>query len=316
MFSSAILHWLRSALLDRRLASGNEMVSGSQTLGLAVGLLMLIGLVGCAQPLSTPAADRLVQRNETMALPTEAPTTAPSPVNTRVLPLQTFTVVPTSPLTPTMTPIPAEVRGLVVEALDGDSIAVVLQGDPPSRIYQVHYLGIEAPPNSPGTPWGTVAFETNRKLTNLKAVRLVQDQTGLDEAGHLWRYVYVGDELLSIILVEQGLARANIVEPDTRFRAEIEEAEARAREGRLGLWSNQPPTPTPPRTQPTPPEGEATSAPDTPSLATTATPVTTTTVTAPAVTGEADDSRDSASENDAPTDEAPTAEGTAETENQ
>lgn len=311
MSSFTVLHWLRSTLLDWRLRRGRNVVSNSQTLGIGVGLLLLVVLVGCAQPLPTPSSTGLVQRTGTAVLPTEVPTTVPSPVNTRVLPQQTFTVVPTSPLSPTMTAIPSDVRGLAVEALDGDSIAVVLQGDPPGRVYQVHYLGIEAPPNSPDTPWGTVAFETNRRLTSLKAVRLVQDQTEVDEKGHLWRYVYVGDELLSIILVEQGLARANVVEPDTRFMAEIEEAEARAKEGRLGLWSNQPPTPTPPRTQPIATEAEATAAPDTPSPAatvtTTGTPVTTATVTISAATGEADDSSGPAVEND-----TPTAEGTAE----
>lgn len=309
-----ILYRLRAALLDRQIWPGRRVVSNGQTLGLSVGLLVLVILVGCGQsPATPPVSTGLVQRAETVALPTQAPTTAPSPANTRVMPLQTFTAVPTSPLTPTITAIPAEVRGLVVETLDGDSIAVVLQGDPPSRVYQVHYLGIEAPPNSPETPWGTVVFETNRKLTNLKVVRLVQDQTDIDEAGHLWRYVYVGDELLSIILVEQGLARANIVEPDTRFQAEIEEAEARARQGRLGLWSNQPPTPTPPRASPTPAGGEATLTP----AAATTTPTTsavtaTVTVTIPTTTSEAGDAGGGAAiENDA----TPT-QGTAETENQ
>lgn len=305
MSTFTVLHWLRSTLVDGRLRSGCNVFRCSQTLGIGLGLLLLVVLVGCAQPLTTPAPTGLLQRTGTAVLPTEVPTTAPSPVNTRVLPLQTMTVVPTSPLSPTMTAIPSEVNGLVVEALDGDSIAVVLQGDPPSRIYHVRYLGIEAPPNSPDSPWGTVAFETNRRLTTLKAVRLVQDETGMDEEGQLWRYVYVGDELLSIILVEQGLARANVVEPDTRFKAEIEEAEARAKAGRLGLWSDQAPTSTPPRTQPVATESEITPAPASPSptaAATTAgTPVITATATVSSVaTGEADDNGP-AVENETPT---------------
>lgn len=303
-----VLHWLNAFQPNWQRWHRHNVMSSSQTLGIGVALLMLVVLVGCAQPLSTPASTGLVQRSETVVLPTEVPTTAPSPISTRVMPLQTFTAVPTSPLTPTITAIPAEVRGLVVETIDGDSIAVVLQGDPPSRIYQVNYLGIEAPANSPDSPWGKVAYETNRKLANLKVVRLVQDQTNVDEEGHLWRYVYVGDQLLSIILVEQGLARANVVEPDTRFKAEIEEAEARAKAGRLGLWSNQPPTPTPQRTQPIATAEETTPAPASPSpritVTITSTTVTTATGTVPAATSEPGGP---AIEND-----TPTAVGTAE----
>ena len=76
-------------------------------------------------------------------------------------------------------------------------------------------------------------------------VRLVRDKSDFDDEGRLLRYVYVDHELLSIILTEQGLARAAITQPDTRFEAEILEAEARARDGKLGLWGDSPPqTPT------------------------------------------------------------------------
>ena len=69
---------------------------------------------------------------------------------------------------------------------DGDTIAVVMAGDPPSRVYTVRYLGIDAPPNEPDSPWGRVAYETNRKLTNLKAVRLVRDQSAVGRGPRPW----------------------------------------------------------------------------------------------------------------------------------
>ncbi len=267
---STTLHRLKSRLID------NPRLLRLLSIGLSFGIIGCF-LLGCGQSPASTASSGAAFRDATVALPTEVPTLAPSPVNTRVMPLEEFTSVPTSAITPTITPIPDEVRALVVEVINGDTIGVVMQGDPPSRIYEVRYLGIEAPPNAPNTPWGSVAYESNRKLTNLKVVRLVRDQTDFDDEGRLLRYVYVGDELLSIILAEQGLARANIVEPDTRFQAEIEEAEARARDGRLGLWG-QPPTPTPPRSQPVTPEAEATPEPEaTPSatVVNTATPAST-----------------------------------------
>lgn len=204
-----------------------------------VFLLFLSGLVGCVQ--ATPATPGAVYRAETVVLPTGGPTPKPTPLSTRVIPLEALTPAPT----PTITPLPDEVRALVVDIIDGDTITVVMDGDPPGLTYTVRYLGIDAPPNTASIPWGVVAFEANRKLTNGRVVRLERDQTDVDSDGNLLRYVFLDDALLSITLAEQGLARANIVEPDTRFQAEILEAEGQAKAGQLGLWSNRPPTATP-----------------------------------------------------------------------
>ena len=194
-------------------------------------------LIGCGQTTKPVAQSDAPEK--TIALPTRASTLEATPTNTRVLSIESLTPAPT----PTITPIPDETQGVVVEVIDGRTIAVVMKGDPPSRIYVVRYLGIETP--SLNDPWGAVAYETNRKLVAFKGVRLIRDESDVDEEGRLLRYVYVGQELLSIILTEQGLARAAINQPDTRFEAEILEAETRAKEGKLGLWGGPPPTPTP-----------------------------------------------------------------------
>lgn len=197
----------------------------------AIGTFIVL-LTGCAQ--STPDLPGAVLREETVALPTGAPTLAPSPVNTRVMPVEALTPEPT----PTITPLPDEARGLVVEAIDGDTVAIVLEGDSPSQAYVVRYIGIDAPPID--DPWGAVAQETNRQMTNLKVVRLVKDETNFDDEGRLLRYVYIGDEMMSTFMAEQGLARADSIEPNTRFQNEIEAAESTARTSRLGLWGPSP----------------------------------------------------------------------------
>jgi micrococcal nuclease len=205
-----------------------------QTL-LIVAIIIL--LTGCGQTTNPTAQPDTPEK--TIALPTRASTLEATPTNTRVLSIESLTPAPT----PTITPIPDEAQGVVVEVIDGRTIAVVMKGDSPSRVYIVRYLGIETP--SLNDPWGAVAYETNRKLTSFKAVRLIRDKSNVDDEGRLLRYVYVGHELLSIILTEQGLARAAINQPDTRFETEILEAEARARDGELGLWGGAPPTPIP-----------------------------------------------------------------------
>ncbi len=196
-------------------------------------------LAGCAQGRAT-ALPGATSREATVVLPTQAPTSQPTPPNTRVLPIEVLTPPPS----PTITPIPDEVMGLVVNVIDGDTIAVVLDGDPGRQAYQVRYIGIDAPNNLSSDPWGVAAYETNKKLVNLKIVRLERDQSDFDAEGYLLRHVYFDNQLVSLALVEQGLARAAIEEPDTAFESEIVAAEAQAREARRGLWGPQPPTPT------------------------------------------------------------------------
>jgi micrococcal nuclease len=264
-------------------------------------LIVTIVLVGCQNSGAT-GSPGTVSGTGTFDLPTEQPTAAPSPVSTRVLPIEVLTPPPTA----TITPIPDETLGLVVNVIDGDTIAVVMDGDPMQRAYQVRYLGIDAPPNEPSSPWGVVAYETNRRLTNVKVVRLVRDQTDFDDEGHLLRHVYVDNQLLSVILAEQGLARAAAQAPNTQFEREIREAEAQAREEGLGLWGQQPPTPT---------AGPAAAAGETPT-AVTPTPVITGTLTTPTEeaepTGEAEATEEATAE---ATEEAtiePTSEATTE----
>lgn len=203
--------------------------------GVSALVIIAVVLVGCSQPGSSQSSGTT---REAFALPTKGPTAAPSPVSTRVMPLEVLTPPPTR----TITPIPDEALGLVVEVFDGETIAVVLDGDSANRAYQVRYIGIDAPDTA--TPWGTVAYETNRKLANLKVVRLVKDETDFSDDGYLLRYVYADNQMLNVLLAERGLAEADLEAPNTTFEADIEEAEARARQASLGIWSQTTPTPT------------------------------------------------------------------------
>jgi micrococcal nuclease len=207
---------------------------------LAIAALAGVILTGCGSII--PPVGQSVSQSQ-FELPTARPSVAPSPVSTRVMPTDSLT--PTA--IPSITPIPDEALGLVVEVFDGNTIAVVMNGDPMTLAYQVRYLGIEAPPNVPADPWGVVSYETNRDLTNLKVVRLVRDQTEFDEDGYLLRYVYVENQLVNSQLVELGLAKAAPKLPDIRFEKQIAAAEEKAKAARLGLWGPEPPTVTPTR---------------------------------------------------------------------
>jgi endonuclease YncB( thermonuclease family) len=164
----------------------------------------------------------------------------------------------------------------------------------------VRYIGVTAP--STDTAWGVVAQEVNRKLTSMKVARLVRDETDFDDEGNLLRYVYIGQQLMSVILAEQGLVRADITEPNSDFREEILEAEARAREAGLGLWG-APPTATPGRSR------AVTSTPI--RTATAPSPVSTPTVVeSPSPAGSATPAGESSTQADTPEPESATPEAT------
>lgn len=194
----------------------------------------------------------------TPVLPAAAATEPPTPTSTRVMD-NPWTATPI----PTKTPIPDEVLGLVADVLDGETLYVVLQGDSVGEGYTVRLLGIDTPPNSTTNPWGVVAVERLKAWLNGKAIRLVVDNTIVENERVLPRYLYLGDEMINLRMLELGLAEADVQTPDTTFKAEFEAAANEARSNRVGLWG---PDPT-----------------FTPAIAPTIT-ITTTTITAPAVT--------------------------------
>ncbi|MDM8527444.1 thermonuclease family protein [Anaerolineales bacterium HSG24] len=200
---------------------------------------ILLSLTACGEPATPkrPMAPLAVD-----VLPTADLNAIPTPTSTLVV----AQVTPTA--TPTVTPIPDEVKGFVVDVLDGDTIAVVMEGDSFQQAYVVRYIGVDAPEKTAKTPWGQVAYEQNRDYLQLKVVRLVRDQVDFDEDGNLLRYVYLGEQLVNLWLVENGLAKAISSEPNVAFRPTIGAGEVLAKESGLGLWG---PDPTPRRVHPT-----------------------------------------------------------------
>ncbi len=199
-----------------------------------VELLVILFIVTSCALENTEPLTGAIPRAATEILPTAVPSLQPTPKSTLVHPKTTPTI------TPTITPIPDEVAGLVVEVIDGNTLAVVMKGDRLNRPYLVRYLNIQVPPNTPDNPWGVVAYETNRAMTQLKVVRLVRDKPEIDQEGRLLRNIYLGKTLINASLVEQGLARAAISDTNSTSREEILAAEARAKAGNVGLWGPLP----------------------------------------------------------------------------
>jgi micrococcal nuclease len=129
-----------------------------------------------------------------------------------------------------------ETQITVTRVIDGDTIEVDIGG----TIYRVRYIGMDTPELDDERPefcaLAQEATRLNRQLVEGETVRLEQDISETDKYGRLLRYVYVGDTFVNAELVRQGLAWAEAYEPDTKYQDILEEAEAEARQDKIGIW--------------------------------------------------------------------------------
>lgn len=138
---------------------------------------------------------------------------------------------------------------LVTRVIDSDTIEVDIDG----TIYKVRYIGIDAPElDDKQAEYCTLAQEAtrlNRKLVEGKTVRLEKDISETDKYERLLRYVYVDGIFVNAELVRQGLTWAEAYEPDIKYQDILEEAEAEAREDKIGIWATPLPSPLPIRVE-------------------------------------------------------------------
>lgn len=140
-----------------------------------------------------------------------------------------------------------QVQTRVTKVLDGNTIEVELNG----KMLQVRYLGVDLPASA------GEGNDFNRRLVEGQTVRLVKDGPDVDREGHLLRYVLLGDQLVSYVLVRQGYAIAALYPPGLSCTEMLLAAQRQAEQERLGFWSQDgAPAPTLsalPGLSPTPP---------------------------------------------------------------
>ena len=129
-----------------------------------------------------------------------------------------------------------ETQITVTRVIDGDTIEVDIGG----TIYRIRYIGMDTPELDDERPefcaLAQEATRLNRQLVEGETVRLEQDISETDKYGRLLRYVYVDDTFVNAELVRRGLAWAEAYEPDTKYQDILEEAEAEARQDKIGIW--------------------------------------------------------------------------------
>jgi micrococcal nuclease len=128
----------------------------------------------------------------------------------------------------------------VVKVVDGDTIAVVIDG----KRETVRLIGINTPetvdPRRPVECFGKEASDKVKSLLTGTSVRLVSDptQSERDRYNRLLRYVYLDDgRLFNQYLIEEGFAYEYTYGTPYEYREQFKTAEKNARENQRGLWS-------------------------------------------------------------------------------
>lgn len=106
----------------------------------------------------------------------------------------------------------------------------------------VRFLAINTPETKNKVePFGKEASEfTEEKLINCKKIVLEYDNnsTETDKYDRRLAWIWVDDELLQELLVENGLAKIDYVYGNYKYLSELEKAEEKAKLSKIGIWKD------------------------------------------------------------------------------
>ncbi len=132
--------------------------------------------------------------------------------------------------------IPAE----FVRHVDGDTTVLRLDG----KEQKVRFLLVDTPEtvktNTKVQAYGLEASKRTKELLSTASEITFEYDKGdkTDRYGRALGYIFVDGTLLQKMLVSEGLARvAYIKEPNTKYLLELEEAQEKAKNESLGIWS-------------------------------------------------------------------------------
>ncbi len=137
--------------------------------------------------------------------------------------------------------VPADAfLGEVSRVVDGDTVDAVIEGD----TKRVRLLVVDAPETKhPNEPVQCLGPESSTWLTERiggNEVWLAYDEDHTDRYDRELLYVWDADgAFVNRELVAEGLATAVYYEPNDRYLAEVQAAEAEATAAKRGLWSEQ-----------------------------------------------------------------------------
>ena len=130
----------------------------------------------------------------------------------------------------------------LVEVIDGDTAKFKMNGEQ----ITVRFLGINTKetvdPEIGEEVWGKEASDfTKEKLENVTKIELEFDEVA-DEKDKYDRYlswIWIDDELLQNLLVENGLAENYMLQNNYKYAGMLQESEENAKNNKLGIWSEE-----------------------------------------------------------------------------
>jgi endonuclease YncB( thermonuclease family) len=247
----------------------NSSLAGTAVIG-CLSLLLFLSLCGSLLLIVRPGSLAAPAATATVPIPTKF--LEPTETVTQILATSTIYILPTNTIPPTKvstkieytstqpgtaspaaTSIPIEATpakscvpghppqvGKVVDVIDGDTIAVLLDG----LVVKVKYIGVDAPESVSRLEYlGKEARNRNREMVFGRDVLLYKDESNRDRFDRLLRYVFVDDRFINYELVSQGFAKALDEPPDSACALLLAEAETGVKEKALGLWAPHTPQP-------------------------------------------------------------------------
>lgn len=127
-----------------------------------------------------------------------------------------------------------------VRHVDGDTTVLRIDG----KEQKVRFLLVDTPetvnPKPKVQTFGLEASKRTKELLSTASEITFEYDSGdkTDRYGRVLGYIFVDGTLLQKTLVSEGLARvAYVKEPNTKYLLELEEAQEKAKNESLGIWS-------------------------------------------------------------------------------
>lgn len=141
----------------------------------------------------------------------------------------------------TTTPAFAENTYPVIRVVDGDTLAVLMDGEQVT----LRLIGLDTPetvdPRKPVQCFGKAATDMAKELLTGKTVRLEFDasQGTVDKYGRTLAYIFLADgTLFNEYMIALGYAHEYTYNLPYKYQTEFRAAESRAREEKKGLWAD------------------------------------------------------------------------------
>ena len=142
------------------------------------------------------------------------------------------------PVAPSPAAIPRTLAATVERVSDGDTITALTSEGTKLRI---RLLGVDAPEvphgSKPGQPYGEEARDYLDHLIGGKTVRV--DAYGPDKYKRVLAVVWDGQINVNLLMVAMGYAEPYRGAPCHVYCRELEDAEAKAKRDRVGMWAQR-----------------------------------------------------------------------------